>query len=154
MVPIRLHALLTFAVLITPRSTPVDRPGVEAVGDVVVVVNAAVRGSPNAAELRRIFLARQRFWDDGTPIRPVNLGATSAERTLFTRRILGGEVRDYTSYWNDLWFHGTAPPPVLGSGEAVLLYVARTPGAIGYLDAADLPAAPEGIRVLLRLASS
>lgn len=153
MVPIRLHALLTLALLIAPRSTTVDRPGVEAIGDVVVIVNAGVRGSPDAAELRRIFLARQRFWDDGTPIRPVNLGATSAARTLFTKRILGGEVQDFSSYWNDLWFHGTAPPPVLGSGEAVLLYVARTPGAVGYLEAADLPDVPEGLRVVLQLAS-
>lgn len=153
MVPIRLYALLTLAVLLAPPAAVLDGVPHEEVVEVAVIVHVGVGDTPNAAEIRRIFLARQRFWGDGRLIRPVNLGATAPARAAFTARVLGGHVQDYTAYWNDLWFHGTAPPPVLGSDEAVLLYVARTPGAIGYVNAEDARAAPAGIRIVLLLRS-
>ena len=70
-------------------------------------------------------------------------------RDLFTREVLGGRVQDYNAYWNDLYFHGTPPPPVLASDQAVLLFVTRTAGAIGYVEASAARAWPEGVRVVL-----
>jgi hypothetical protein len=63
--------------------------------------------------------------------------------------VLGGRVQDYTAYWNDLYFHGTPPPPVLASDQAVLLFVTRTAGAIGYVEASAARAWPDGVRVVL-----
>jgi ABC-type phosphate transport system substrate-binding protein len=143
MVPVRLLALLILAALAAP---PAD-----AQVELAVVVHADVHDALDVATVRRVFLARQHFWRDGTLTQPVNQGARTPLRLRFSQRVLGGRVQDFTAYWNDLWFHGTAPPPVLGSDQAVLLFVARTPGAIGYVDAAAARASPDGIRIALVL---
>lgn len=144
MVPVRLFALLVLSALVaTPASAQVE---------VAVVVHANVNDALDVAVVRRIFLARQRFWRDGSPVRPVNQEARAAVRGRFTREVLGGRVQDFTAYWNDLYFHGTAPPPVLASDQAVLLYVTRTAGGIGYVEASAARAWPEGIRIVLVIA--
>lgn len=122
--------------------------------DIVIIANADVPASSIAArEARRIFLLRQRFWHRGGAIAPVNLPASSELRRDFSVKLLGRTVKELTEYWNDLYFHGTEPPPVLESERAVLLYVARTPGAIGYVYSSTLRAAPErdAVKVLLTL---
>lgn len=139
MVPVRIRALLIAGVL---AAAPL--PAQDAVA---VVVNAAVRDSLDRAMVRRIFLARQRFWGDGTPVRPVNQGARAALRDLFSQRALGGRTSDFADYWNDLWFHGTSPPPTLASDQAVLMFVARTRGAIGYVSETAARAPPAGVRI-------
>lgn len=83
--------------------------------------------------LRRLFLIRQRFWPDGTPAHPVNLPGSSPLREAFSRAVFGQSVRDLAPYWNDRYFHGTSPPPTVGSEAAVLLFLERTPGGIGYV---------------------
>lgn len=123
--------------------------------DIVLVANPDVPVSGiDVREARRIFMLRQRFWPHGRRIAPVNLPAASPLRRDFSSRLLGRSVRDMSEYWNDLYFHGTQPPPVLESERAVLLYVARTGGAIGYVRAGTLRAAPERdqVRVLLSAA--
>lgn len=147
MVPVRLQALLALGALIALSAPPAI-----AQDSMAVVVHPAVQDRVDVAVVRRVFLARQRFWADGVPVRPVNLGARAALRDAFSRRVLGAPARDFTAYWNDLWFHGTAPPPVLASDEAVLLYVARTAGAIGYVHLASARAAPSAVRIALVLA--
>ncbi|HET7231899.1 MAG TPA: hypothetical protein VFJ16_17940, partial [Longimicrobium sp.] len=108
------------------------------------------------AEVRRIYLLRRRFWGDGTRVVPVNLPAASPVRDAFSRAALGRPARDLADYWNDLYFHGTAPPPVVPSERAALLYVARTRGAVGYVTRATYeaaraePGAP-AVKVLMEL---
>ncbi len=112
--------------------------------DIDVIANPDVPVSTiDKAEARRIFLLRQRFWRGGRAVAPVNLPAASELRRDFSVKLLGRTVKELSEYWNDLYFHGTEPPPVLDSERAVLLYVARTPGAIGYVWASTLRAAPE-----------
>lgn len=105
-----------------------------------------------AGEVRRIYMLRRRFWRDGSAVHPVNLPAASPARIAFSRTVLGRTPRQLADYFNDLYFHGTRPPPVLDSERAVLLYVARVRGAVGYVSAAAL-ATPEagGVKVLLSL---
>jgi hypothetical protein len=106
--------------------------------------------SLDADDVRRIFLMRRRLWRDGSRVFPVNLPATSATRLSFSRAMLGRTPRELTEYFNDLYFHGTRPPPVLESDEAVLLYVARTRGAVGYVSAGALAGdGGAGVKVLL-----
>ncbi len=137
MVRLGIGALL-IAALAAP---PVRGQGRErAPAPLAVIVHEDVPGTTlDAATVRRIFLRRQRFWEDGTLVAPVNLPATSPVRDSFSRAILGRAPRDMAEFWNDLYFHGIQPPPVLDSERAVLLYVARTPGAIGYVAADALP---------------
>ena len=144
-------ALLAFALRLGAPGAPAGAAEAASAAPYVVVAHPGVAETRlGAGEVRRIFMLRRRFWRDGTPIHPVNLPAASPTRLAFSRAVLGGSPRDLTAYFNDLYFHGTRPPPVLESERAVLLYVARVPGAVGYAPAALL-AAPEaaGVKVLL-----
>lgn len=81
----------------------------------------------------------------------MNQPPRSAVREAFSRLVLGAPPQEFTAYWNDLYFHGVSPPPVLGSDDAVLLYVERTPGAIGYTKVAAARTAGSRVRVVLVL---
>jgi len=98
--------------------------------------------------IRRIFLMRQRFWPDGTPARPVNLPATSPVRERFSLAVLGESVRALAPYWDDRYFHGTRPPVSVGSEDALLLFVVRTNGAVGYVDGDRRSELPDGVASL------
>lgn len=108
----------------------------------------------NVTLVRRIFLMRQRFWPDGTPARPVNLPASSPIRERFSLAVLQASVRDLTSYWDERYFHGTRPPVSVASEEAVLLFVARTKGAVGYVDVPKADPLPEGVGKMFCLGGS
>ncbi len=136
MVRLRVGALLILA----GGALPASAQSAAAPDAVAVVVNAAVpTDSISAVEIRRIFLRRERFWRDGSLVAPVNLPATSPVRDLFSRAVLGRSPRQLADFWNQLYFQGILPPPVLDSERAILLYVARTPGAIGYVTSSLLP---------------
>ncbi len=158
MVRLRLRHLLAAALLASAaaaapataqqRAAPADDDAIVLVANPGVPVNTL---APNDA--RRIFLLRQRFWPHGQRIAPVNLPAASPLRRDFSMKLLGRSVREMSEYWNEMYFHGTEPPAVLESERAVLLYVARTPGAIGYIRASTLRADPDrdDLKVLLTI---
>jgi ABC-type phosphate transport system substrate-binding protein len=115
----------------------------------VVVVNPARTDHIDVHTLARIYLRTRRFWDDGTPIVPLNLEAGSREREAFTRRVLGGSGDGWLAmYWNERYFHGVFPPTVVSSSASVKRWLATDPGAIGYFDARDVD---ESVRVILKL---
>jgi hypothetical protein len=95
--------------------------------------------------VRRLFLVRQRFWPDGSAAHPVNLPAASPVRDRFSRAIFGETVQEMVPYWNDRYFHGTRPPPTVASEAAVLLYLDRTSGGIGYVQASAAEALPTSV---------
>lgn len=84
-------------------------------------------------KLAAIYLCERFHWSDGTKIEPVNLPADGAARLLFSRAVLGREPQDLEPYWNRRYFDGILPPYVLHSPQAVLRFVARTRGAVGYI---------------------
>ncbi len=104
--------------------------------------------------VRRIFLLRQRFWPDGTPAHPVNLPASSPLRERFSLAVLDESVQDLAPYWNERYFHGTRPPLSVASEKAVLLFVARTKGAVGYVDGPRADSLPEGVGRLFCLSDT
>ncbi len=87
------------------------------------------------AELALVFWRKKLYWGNGKRIEPVNLGPESALRQRFSQLILDSVPEDQVEYWNALYFHGTSPPHVVRTQEAMLRYVAETPGSIGYIDA-------------------
>jgi len=80
-----------------------------------------------------IYRSKRQLWDDGTRINAVNLPAHHLLRRNFSQWLLKRSPEDLQSYWNDQYFHGVLPPTVLASEEAVIRFVAATPGAIGYV---------------------
>jgi ABC-type phosphate transport system substrate-binding protein len=115
---------------------------------IVVIVNPRRSATLRVEDVAHIFLRKQRFWDDGSPIVPLNREAGSTLRETFSRRVLGVTSTALAAYWNEQYFLGTMPPATLSSSEAVKRYVATDPNAIGYIDANVVD---ESVRVVLEL---
>ncbi len=117
--------------------------------DIVVV------GAPNLKldiakkqQLRRVFLKKQTRSQTGTPLAPVNLPPTHPVRAAFSRAVLRESPKASARYWNKQYFLGVSPPFVLDSQEAVLRFVANTPGSIGYVLDCQ---ADDRVRIIYRL---
>ncbi|RME34186.1 MAG: hypothetical protein D6786_05625 [Gammaproteobacteria bacterium] len=114
-----------------------------------MIVHPALDGiPPDPRVLARLYRREQRISDKGNPVIPVNLPAGDPLRLAFSLTLFGQPPEAMRDYWDQMYFHGISPPKVLGSQEAVLRFVAGTPGAIGYV--ADCRVG-DGVRVLLRL---
>jgi ABC-type phosphate transport system substrate-binding protein len=100
-----------------------------------VIVHPSRAAQLTTETVKRIYLKRQRFWDDGHAIVAINQEVTTPARETFTRLVFGAEAERLPAYWNEQYFHGVLPPITLGSEEAVVRYVASRPDAIGYVDA-------------------
>ncbi|HMM74380.1 MAG TPA: hypothetical protein PJ986_01650 [Gammaproteobacteria bacterium] len=96
--------------------------------------------------LAAIFKRKQRVTAAGAALVPVNLPASAALRIAFSRAVFAQDPAGLDTYWNERYFHGIAPPHVVNSIEAMLRFVAATPGAIGYVPACRVDAR---VRVLL-----
>lgn len=83
--------------------------------------------------LALIYRRRQSFWKDGRRAQPANLPADDALRRAFSQCVLGEPPEATEDYWREMYFHGVLPPHVIASQAAMVLFVASTPGAIGYV---------------------
>lgn len=115
-----------------------------------VLVIAAPGSEPAAITSDELALVyrRQKTLVDGTRVQPVNLPAAHPLRRWFSQQVLGQPPEAMEGYWRDLYFNGVVPPFVLASEEAVIRFVATTPGAIGYVSACP---GDKRVRVLMQL---
>jgi ABC-type phosphate transport system substrate-binding protein len=87
--------------------------------------------------LSRAFLRKTTTWDDGQVIHAVDQSADSPVRQRFSADVVGRSVAAVRNYWQQLIFTGRGvPPPELESDEAVVRYVMKHPGALGYVSGA------------------
>jgi hypothetical protein len=100
-------------------------------------------------DLSLIYWRKKLYWSEGVRMQPVNLPTDSSQRRLFSQRVLGSLPEAQAEYWNEVYYHGTTPPHVVSSQEAVLRYVADTPGGIGYVDACKVDARVKAVAWLL-----
>jgi ABC-type phosphate transport system substrate-binding protein len=116
-------------------------------GDFKVVANPSVAGDTVAKkDLTRIFLKQKTRWPDGQRSVPVDQRTDSKARAAFSEAVLGRSMADVESYWNGQVFAGKDnPPATMTSDEAVLDFVRKTPGAVGYVSA---NAGTAGVKVL------
>ena len=141
-------------------STPVFRTGIRtllfalacmaselnAAGGVVVIGHASLTRL-DVATLEKIYTGRV-IEVDGIPVKPVNANSGSAVRDRFLKVYLNEDEDKYTAYWTVRRYIGKgASPRELTSSADVINFVKSTPGAIGYIDEADVQ---PGINVLLK----
>ena len=139
---IRLFLMLSMAV-----SLQLAMPRVCAAADFRLIVNEA---SPvrtlRAEEVQRYMLGKTTKWAHGVQVQPVDLAPNSSTRAAFSRDVLKKSISAVKGYWQSQIFSGRGVPPAeLASDDAVLDYVRRNPGAIGYVSAG---AALDGVRVV------
>jgi len=85
-------------------------------------------------EVAGLFLKKVKKWDDGSKVLPADQKTTAAIRDAFSRSVLGRSPSAVKAYWQKQIFTGRGvPPPQKSSDSAVIAYVQRTPGAIGYV---------------------
>jgi ABC-type phosphate transport system substrate-binding protein len=99
----------------------------------VVTGPAAPAVALDRATLRDIFLKRIVIDNTGNKLVPLNLPPEDPLRAAFSQALLGKSPEALQRFWNERYFQGIAPPYVVGSQEAMLRFIAETPGALGYV---------------------
>lgn len=118
----------------------------QAADRVVVIGHANVRKIDQAV-LQRIFTGKT-IEVDGVRVQPVNAAPGTTVRQRFLSQYLQTDEDQYVGYWTVRRYVGKGtPPPEVKLPAEMIEAVAKTPGAIGYVDEADLP---PGMNVLLR----
>ncbi len=104
--------------------------------DVAVVVHPSNSSSLDEKTIKRIFLGKNKKFDNGNKIIPINQNQGSAARSEFGKKVVGKSDSQLKAYWSKLIFTGKGTPPDEKSNDAeVLKFIANTPDAIGYIDA-------------------
>lgn len=111
----------------------------------VLVVNAATSVQLDDEATAKIFLRQVKTFPDGSPAAPVNQKDNPVTEE-FRAKVLKKNAQQFKAYWaQQLFTGGSKPLQELDGDDAVLKYVAETPGGIGYVEAGKSRA---GVRVL------
>ena len=114
----------------------------------MIVSTTAPQQHLDENQLRNIYLKRIYLDSAGHALVPVNLPPGNALRKAFLHATLHMSDAQMQDYWNRRYFQGVSPPYVLASQTAVVQFVAKTPGAIGYVLACR---ATPGVKIVARL---
>lgn len=128
-------------VLLLLTDIPVARAG-----ELVIIANPSVTvASLPRNTLVEIYLNTKTRWENDEKIRVVML-KTGATHDTFVQEMLKTSAERLTTLWKKVVFTGAGTPPKIVKQETdVIAFVAETPGAIGYIDAAT---PHEGVKVL------
>lgn len=85
-------------------------------------------------DIAAIYLLKKKHWENGEDIMPINLPAQADARSRFTAEIFNSTPEKLGSYWDKMLFKGETPPVTQNSEQAVILFVERIKGAIGYVE--------------------
>jgi len=99
-------------------------------------------------EIAAIYLLKTTSWQGGGNIVPVNREAASNTRTAFSDAVLRHPPSALNAYWNQMHFKGKVPPLVQESDQAVLAFVQKVPGSIGYISTS---VSPQNVKVLAKV---
>jgi ABC-type phosphate transport system substrate-binding protein len=125
-------------------------PALRAADEFVVIVHPSVSGAKiRRADLASVFLRQALRWSAGGGMAvPVDQSGASAVRKAFSDGVLRRPVAQVVHYWQKQMFSSSAlrPPPVKNSDAEVIAFVAKTPGAVGYVAATT--SLPPEVRVL------
>jgi hypothetical protein len=107
-------------------------------GPVVMVGHPTVH-KLDAGTVQRIYTGKA-IEVDGVAVMPVNLKPGQSLRQRFLQEYLQQAEDAYTGYWTVRRYIGKGTPPrELATVAEVLAFVQNTPGAVAYLDEADVP---------------
>lgn len=124
-----------------PASDRIDR---NAVYPVVNLKTSQKTISKNG--LSAIFKMRLRHWNDGSDVAVFVLSDEDPLHKQFCKQILNVFPHQMRKNWNKLVFSGTGQAPtVVENKEEMINKLRSVPGAVGYLNGADLT---EGIKIL------
>jgi ABC-type phosphate transport system substrate-binding protein len=117
-----------------------------AMAQVVVIANPGVKSAEiSKSDLRDVFTGGATSLKDGARVTPILLRSGTVHEEFLTAYIGKGDAA-FRASWRSLVFSGQASmPKSLDSEAAMVEYVARTPGAIGYVGKST---PHEGVKIL------
>jgi hypothetical protein len=115
-------------------------------GEIVVIGNSNVP-KMDATTVQKVYTGK--FVSvAGVNVTPVGVKPGAAARNRFLQEFLNQDEEKYTAYWTVRRYIGKGAPPVeLANAADVISYVQTTPGAVGYIDEAELR---PGVNVIAR----
>lgn len=112
----------------------------------IVIVNPSVAGELDDEQVAKLFLGQSKTIA-GSEASPVDQ-KEGPIREEFGNKVLKKNPAQLKALWaRQIFTGGAKPPKELENDDAVVKFVASTPGAIGYVDSATKPA---GVKVLKR----
>jgi ABC-type phosphate transport system substrate-binding protein len=115
-------------------------------GEIVVIGNSNVP-KIDTETVQKIYTGKY-ISIAGISVTPVGVKSGTTTRNRFLQEYLNQDEEKYTAYWTVRRYIGKgAPPAELASAAEVISYVQATPGAVGYIDEAELK---QGLNVIAR----
>lgn len=135
------------ALTLTVALLPISSAG----ADLYIIANKDLPAAQlDKNDIAAIYLLKKKHWENGDDIMPVNLPAQADARNRFTAEIFDSTPEKLGSYWDKMLFKGETPPVTQNSEQAVVLFVERIKGAIGYVE--TKPQSPQ-IKILQQFSS-
>jgi len=104
--------------------------------EILIIASPSVPVSTLTHEqITEIYLLKNLSWADGGRIIPVNRETSSETRARFNSTVLKQDNAELSAYWNQMHFKGRMPPVIQESDQAMVAFVQKVPGAIGYVAA-------------------
>lgn len=121
--------LMTSALLLVSLCRPAS-------AEPVVVVNvASMVHQLSQDDVVNIFLGRYRSLPGGGTALPIDQPESSPLRAEFYRKLVNKNLNEINAYWSRLVFSGkTSPPQQASSAAEVVLFMARNPDGIAYVE--------------------
>lgn len=84
-------------------------------------------------EIADFYLLKLKINAKGQAVIPINLPLNNPLRSKFSMSIFNRSPEALSEYWDRMSFRGVRPPVIQSSEQAVILFVSRVNGAIGYV---------------------
>ena len=104
--------------------------------DVVAVVSAKNPvGMLSKSQIADIFMGKMTRFPDGRMILPIDQTENSSVREKFYFKFADKSPAQIKAFWSKIIFTGRGqPPPVVSNDTEVKTFIAKHPGAIGYIE--------------------
>lgn len=100
----------------------------------VVVHKENSLSSISKSKLSKIFLKKEKKWENGKTIIPVDQADTSKVTLTFAEMVHKRNIATLKTYWQMLLFSGRSKPPIKKNNDKeVIEFVKNNPNAIGYI---------------------
>lgn len=107
-------------------------------GERVVLIGHASMRKLDLVTVQRIYTGKV-VEIDGTPVIPVNAPPNQVSRQHFLNDYLQQDEEKFVAYWTVRRYVGKGTPPrEIGDTSALIAYIQKTPGAIGYVDDSEV----------------
>jgi len=140
-------AAALLVLVIVAVGAPVARAQ-SATGDVAVVVRPDVPvDNLTFREVRELLLGDRQFWKPGLRVSLLMRAPATRERDVVLKTVYRMSETEFRRYWIEKVFRAEAQggPKIVYSNESATELVAAIPGAVAFVDAAQVP---KGLKVL------